>query len=179
MGFEPLGSEIRFAGKMIKAGIERYRHDDGAEVSREKVWHPGAVGVVAVEADCVWLTRQPREVIGAEASLEIPAGKLDVEGEEPLQSAKRELSEEIGRRAQHWQEIVSFHTSPGFADELIRLYLATEISDDPDAEPEESERIEIVRWPLARLDDAIAQCEDAKTLVGLMWLKARSAASPG
>jgi 8-oxo-dGTP pyrophosphatase MutT (NUDIX family) len=177
MSFEPLGSEIRFEGKVITAGIERYRHDDGAEVSREKVWHPGAVGVVAVEDDCVWLTRQPREVIGAEASLEIPAGKLDVEGEEPLETAKRELSEEIGRRAQHWEEIVSFYTSPGFADELIKLYLATEISDDPDAEPDESERIEIVRWPLARLQDAIDQCEDAKTLVGLFWLAARRSAS--
>jgi 8-oxo-dGTP pyrophosphatase MutT (NUDIX family) len=173
MAFEPLGSEVRFDGKLIKAGIERYRHDDGAEVSREKVWHPGAVGIVALEDDSVWLTRQPREVIGAEASLEIPAGKLDVEGEQALETAKRELSEEIGRRAGHWERIVSFYTSPGFADERIELFLATEISEDPHAEPDASERIEIVRWPLARLQQAIDQCEDAKTLVGLMWLAAR------
>ena len=175
MTFEAIGGEVRFEGRMIKAGVERYRRDDGTEVSREKVWHPGAVGVVAVDDDFVWLTRQPREVIGAEASLEVPAGKLDVQGESPLQTAERELSEEIGQRAERWQEITSFYTSPGFSDERVWLFHATGLSDDPASEPNDSERIEIVRWPLDRLDDAIAQCEDSKTLVGLYWLAARSA----
>ena len=174
MGFEPLGSEVRFEGAMIKAGVERYRYDDGAEVSRDKVWHPGAVGVVAVDAESVWLTRQPREPVGVQASLEIPAGKLDVEGEVPLQTAKRELSEEIGQRAERWEEITTFNTSPGFSDERIWLYHATELSDDPASEPDESERIEIVRWPLHRLDDAIAECKDSKTLIGLLWLRLRT-----
>jgi ADP-ribose pyrophosphatase len=155
---------------VIKAGVERYRYEDGAEVSRDKVWHPGAAGVVAVDAESVWLTHQPRETVGAQASLEIPAGKLDVEGESPLQTAKRELSEEIGQRAERWEEITAFYTSPGFSDERIWLYHATELSEDPGYEPDESERIEIVRWPLDRLDDAIAQCEDSKTLIGLLWL---------
>ena len=79
---------MRFEGSLIKAGVERYRYDDGAEVTRDKVWHPGAAGVVAVDADSVWLTHQPRETVGAPASLEIPAGKLDVEGESPLQTAR-------------------------------------------------------------------------------------------
>ena len=170
MAFEPVESDVQFEGRMIKAGVERYRYDDGAEGTRDKVWHPGAVGVVAVDADSVWLTRQPRETVGAQASLEIPAGKLDVEGESPLQTAKRELSEEIGRRAQRWEEIAAFYTSPGFSDERIWLYHATELSDDPASEPDDSERIEIVRWPLPRLDDAIAECEDSKTLIGLLWL---------
>jgi 8-oxo-dGTP pyrophosphatase MutT (NUDIX family) len=173
MGFEALGGEVRFEGQMIKAGVERYRYDDGAEVSRDKVWHPGAVGVVAVDRDSVWLTRQPRETVGAQASLEIPAGKLDVEGESPLQTAKRELSEEIGQRAGHWAQIAAFYTSPGFSDERIWLYHATELSDDPASAPDDSERIEIVRWPLDRLDDAIAECEDSKTLIGLLWLAQR------
>jgi ADP-ribose pyrophosphatase len=171
MGVEPLGGEVRFEGRMIRAGVERYRRDDGSEVFREKVWHPGAVGVVAVDDDSVWLTRQPREVIGADASLEVPAGKLDVEGETPLQTAKRELSEEIGQRAGHWEEITAFYTSPGFSDERVSLFHATELSDDPASEQDDSERIEIVRWPLDRLDDAIAECEDSKTLIGLLWLK--------
>ena len=170
MAFERLGGEVKFEGGIVRAGSERYRHDDGTEVTRDKVWHPGAVGVVAVDADSVWLTRQPREVIGAQASLEIPAGKLDVDGESPLQTGKRELSEEIGKRAEHWEEITAFYTSPGFSDERIWLYQATELSDAPDSETDESERIEIVRWPLDRLQDAIDQCEDSKTLIGLLWL---------
>jgi 8-oxo-dGTP pyrophosphatase MutT (NUDIX family) len=176
--FEAVGSKVTFEGRMIKAGVERYRYDDGSEFLREKVWHPGAVGIVALDEDSIWLTRQPREVAGATDSLEIPAGKLDVEGESPLQTAQRELSEEIGQRAEQWEEIAVFYTSPGFSDERVWLYLATELSEDPDAEPDEGERIEIVRWPLARLDDAIAECEDSKTLIALLWLALREAPSP-
>jgi 8-oxo-dGTP pyrophosphatase MutT (NUDIX family) len=130
--------------------------------------------VVAVDTESVWLTRQPRETVGAQASLEIPAGKLDVEGESPLQTAKRELSEEIGQCAQRWQEIATFYTSPGFSDERIWLYHATELSNDPASEPDDSERIEIVRWPLDRLEEAIAECQDSKTLIGLLWLRLRT-----
>ena len=96
---EQLGEDVQWQGKIVRAGVARYRHPDGAEVSREKVWHPGAVGIVALDDAHVWLTRQPREVIGAVASLEIPAGKLDVPGESPLQCGKRELGEEIGKQA--------------------------------------------------------------------------------
>ena len=86
------------------------------------MWHPGAVGILAVDDEHVWLTRQPREVIGDAASLEIPAGKLDVPGEPPLETAKRELAEEIGKRAEHWEELLAFYTSPGFSDERVWLY---------------------------------------------------------
>jgi 8-oxo-dGTP pyrophosphatase MutT (NUDIX family) len=175
--FTAIGSETVWEGKMLRVGIERFRHADGEEVSREKVWHPGAVGVVALDDDTVWLTRQPREAIGAAASLEIPAGKLDVEGESPLETAKRELGEEIGKAAARWEEIMVFFTSPGFSDERVWLYLATELSDDPDSHPDEGERIEIVPWPLDRLDEAIAESEDAKTLIGLLWLALRRARS--
>ncbi len=175
MAFEAVGSKVQFEGRMIKAGVERYRFDDGQEYQREKVWHPGAAGVIALDGDSIWLTRQPREVIGATASLEIPAGKLDVEGESPLQTAKREFSEEIGKRADKWEEIAAFFTSPGFSDERVWLFLATDLADDPDAEKDENERIEIVPWPLERLDDAIAECEDSKTLIALLWLALREA----
>jgi ADP-ribose pyrophosphatase len=175
--FTAIGSETVWDGKMFRVGIERFRHADGEEVSREKVWHPGAAGVVALDDDTVWLTRQPREAIGAAASLEIPAGKLDVEGESPLETAKRELGEEIGKAAAQWEEIMVFFTSPGFSDERVWLYLATDLSDDPDSHPDEGERIEIVPWPLGRLDEAIAESEDAKTLVGLLWLALRRARS--
>jgi len=172
--FEPVGSEVKFEGKIATVSVERYRHDDGEEVTREKVSHPGAVGILAIDEQHVWLTRQPREVVGHGASLEIPAGKLDVPGEPPLETAKRELAEEIGKRASEWEEITSFYTSPGFSDERVWLYLARDLSDAPDAEVEEHERIEIVPWPLERLDDAISDCEDSKSLVALLWLRARS-----
>jgi 8-oxo-dGTP pyrophosphatase MutT (NUDIX family) len=176
---ESLGKEVQWEGKLISAGVERFRHHDGEQVTREKVWHPGAVGILAVDEDAVWLTRQPREVVLAAASLEIPAGKLDVAGESPVQTAKRELAEEIGKEAAGWQEILSFHTSPGFSDERVWLYLATDLRDAlGGATAEEDERIEIVPWPLDALDDAISECEDAKSLIALLWLEGRRRGEP-
>lgn len=172
-GFEPIGSETKWEGAVVRAGIERFRFADGAEVTRDKVWHPGAVGILALDDDHVWLTRQPREVIGAPASLEIPAGKLDVAGELPLETAQRELAEEIGKRAENWEELFVFYTSPGFSDERVWLYLANGLSDSPEVEADEDERIEIVPWPVGKLDEAIDQCEDSKTLIALLWLVAR------
>ena len=163
--FEPTGSEPKYEGKIATVSVEHYRYEDGDEVTREKVSHPGAVGIVAVDERHVWLTRQPREVVGEGASLEIPAGKLDVPDEEPLQTAKRELAEEIGKAAAQWREVASFYTSPGFTDERVVVFAATELS-DAEAETEEEERIEIVPWPLSRLEDAIADCHDSKSLIG-------------
>ncbi len=168
--FESIGSETKWQGKIVRAGVERFRHADGDEVTRDKVWHPGAVGILAVDDTHVWLTRQPREAAGQIASLEIPAGKLDVPGEPPLATAKRELSEEIGKRAADWEEIFAFFTSPGFSDERVWLYRAAQLSDAAEAHADELERIEIVPWPLARLDEAIEQCEDSKSLIALLWL---------
>lgn len=170
--FERLGSETKWKGKVIRVGVERFRHADGEEVTREKVWHPGAVGILPVDQTHVWLTRQPREAVDASASLEIPAGKLDVQGEPPLDTARRELAEEIGKQAERWEQIAVFYTSPGFSDERVTLYLASGLSDAADAEAEENERIEIVPWRLDRLDDAIDECEDSKSLIALLWLAA-------
>jgi 8-oxo-dGTP pyrophosphatase MutT (NUDIX family) len=169
--FESLGSHVELSGKLFRAGWERFRHQDGAEVRREKVWHPGAVGILALDDRSVWLTRQPREVVGATASLEIPAGKLDAPGEAPLQTAQRELAEEVGLRADRWSELLVFYTSPGFSDERVWLYLAQDLGPSEEAESEEDERIEIVTWPLDRLSEAITECQDAKSLVALLWLQ--------
>ena len=179
-GFEPLGSDVKWSGKIVTAGIEHFRHADGAVVARDKVWHPGAVGILAVDDTQVWLTRQPREAAGMSASLEIPAGKLDVPGEEPLSCAQRELAEEIGKQAGRWAQIEAFYTSPGFSDERVWLFLATDLSDtDEVAEAEEDERIDIVPWSLDDLDGAVAACEDSKTLIALLWLaRARARDEP-
>ena len=170
-GFEAIGSEVKWRGAVITAGVEHFRHADGAVVARDKVWHPGAVGILALDDAHVWLTRQPREAAGMTASLEIPAGKLDVPGESPLACAQRELVEEIGKDAGHWVQIEAFYTSPGFSDERVWLFLAIDLSDAAHgAEPDEDERIEIVPWPLDDIDGALAGSEDSKTLIALLWL---------
>jgi ADP-ribose pyrophosphatase len=118
----------------------------------------------------VWLTRQPREAAGLIDSLEVPAGKLDIPGEPPEACARRELVEEIGKQAAHWEEIEAFYTSPGFSDERVWWFLARKLTDDPESEPDPAERIEIVPWPLAQLQAAIDECEDSKSLIALLWL---------
>ena len=175
-GFERIGVERGWEGAIVAVGRERFRYTDGEEVSREKVWHPGAVGILAIDAEHVWLTRQPREAAGLTASLEIPAGKRDVPGEPPLLTAQRELGEEIGKRADRWDELAVFYTSPGFSDERVWLYLARDLADDPDAEPEPGERIEVVPWPLDALEAAAAECVDSKSLIAIHWLRAERAA---
>jgi ADP-ribose pyrophosphatase len=109
--------------------------------------------------------------VGEEALLELPAGKLDEEGEEPLDAAKRELAEEIGMGAETWKHLTTCWSSPGFTNEEIHLFLATDLYEQS-AEASDSARIEVRRIPLAGLDGAIAECRDAKSLIGLLWLKA-------
>ena len=160
----------------MTVSVERFRHADGEVVTREKVAHPGAVGIIALDDTHLWLVRQPREVAGLEDSLEIPAGKLDVPGEKPLATAQRELAEEIGKQAARWEEVKVFFTSPGFSDERVWLFLAIDLSDSPPAQSEENERIEIVPWPLSELDAALDECQDSKSLIALLWVQQRLAA---
>jgi ADP-ribose pyrophosphatase len=172
--FKRTGGEEAWSGKIIKVRVDRYVHDDdGEEVEREWVVHPGAVAMVAHDGESLYLVRQPREAVDEQALLEIPAGKLDEEGEEPLDTAKRELIEEIGKGAREWEHLVTALSSPGFTDEKYHLFLATDLYDaEPDEDPEENERIEIVEWPLAKLDEAIEQITDAKSLIALLWFRA-------
>jgi 8-oxo-dGTP pyrophosphatase MutT (NUDIX family) len=168
--FERTGGRTVWEGKMVEVRVDRFRYDDGEEAEREIVAHPGAVAVLARDRDRLILVRQPREAVGEEALLELPAGKLDP-GEDPLSTAKRELAEEIGKGARSWQAVTSFYTSPGFTDEEIHVFLAEDLYDEH-AEAEEDERIEMVDLPLERLDEAIGECRDSKTLIGLLWLRA-------
>ena len=173
MAFERVGSEVVWEGKIATVRVDRVRFDDGEEADREVVAHPGAVVVVAHDAERLFMVRQPRESVGEQSLLELPAGKLDEEGEDVEATARRELAEEIGKGARSWERLTSFYTSPGFADEEVHLYLATDLHDAP-AEAEENERIEVVEVPLERIDDAIRDCRDAKSLVGLLWFRAFS-----
>ena len=171
MGFERIDSRTAWEGHIATVYVDRVRYDDGEEADRERIAHPGAVAVVAHDGERIYLVRQPREAVDEPELLELPAGKLDEEGEGPLETAKRELAEEIGKGAKTWRHLTSFYTSPGFAEEECHVYLATDLFDEA-AEAEENERIEIVEAPLAELDAVIEGCRDAKTLVGLLWFRA-------
>ncbi|MFP5364054.1 MAG: NUDIX hydrolase [Thermoleophilia bacterium] len=168
---EPLGGDEPFDGSQFSVRVERFRHADGEEVRREYVHRMAAAAVVAYDDEHVWLVRQPREAIG-QYTLELPAGKLDVESESALETARRELAEEIGQQASDWQEIECYYPSSGYSDELVHVFAATGLRPCDDAEPDPAERIEVVRWPLADLDAALAATNDAKTLIGLAWLRA-------
>jgi 8-oxo-dGTP pyrophosphatase MutT (NUDIX family) len=168
--FEHIGGRTVYEGKIVTLVLDRFRYADGDEVEREIVRHKGAAGVVAHDDTHLYLVRQPREAVDDPDFLEIPAGRLDQEGESPLQAAQRELAEEIGKAAERWERITTYVSSAGMSDELVHVFHATGLS-DRDADTEENERIEIVRWPLSDLDGAIASTRDSKTLIGLLWLK--------
>ena len=146
---------------------------DGRRHTRDVVLHPGAVTVVALLPDRrVLLVRQYRHATG-EVLLELPAGTLDRQPdgslEDPLAAAGRELMEETGHRAASWRKLGEFFTAPGFASELMHLYLATAVAADPAyAGPEPDERLRLEILPF---DELLARAErgdvrDAKTLVG-------------
>jgi 8-oxo-dGTP pyrophosphatase MutT (NUDIX family) len=170
MTFERVGGETVWQGQICSVRVEQFRHADGEVVTRESIGHPGAVVMLPSDGEQIWLVRQPREVVGEDRLLELPAGKLDVEGEALLDTAKRELREEIGKSAETWSPLTSFYASPGFTTEEIHAFLATDLRDDP-AEADESERIEVVTEPLSRLDDVIRSCRDSKSLITLLWFR--------
>jgi 8-oxo-dGTP pyrophosphatase MutT (NUDIX family) len=170
VGFERVGGKAVWEGRIATVRVDRFRYDDGEEAEREIVAHPGAVAVIAHDGERLFLVRQPREAVGEQALLELPAGKLE-EDEDVETTARRELAEEIGKGAKRWEKLTSFYTSPGFAAEEVHLYLATDLYDE-EAEAGEEERIEVEEVPLGRIDAAIAECHDSKSLIGLLWLKA-------
>jgi ADP-ribose pyrophosphatase len=170
--FERLDARTVFEGVVVDVCEGRFRHEDGDEVTRQWVVHPGSVAVVAHDGEHVWLVRQPREATGVADLLELPAGKLDEEGESPLECGIRELAEEIGKSAASWEHLTTYYTSAGFTDEQCHIYLATDLSDEP-GQAIEGERIDVEPHPLAALDATIAGCRDAKTLIGLLMLRAR------
>jgi 8-oxo-dGTP pyrophosphatase MutT (NUDIX family) len=164
------GARISHAGQTVRVRIDEIRYEDGSTAVREIVEHPGAVAIVAHDDRHLYMVRQPREAVGEESLFELPAGKLDVPGEAPIDCAKRELVEEVGLRAAAWRELKRIYTSPGFTDEETHIFIATDLTQD-EPQPSEGERIEIVEVPLDELDEAIEACVDAKSLVGLLLFR--------
>ena len=150
-----------FEGKQISVDVERW-----GDTEREIVRHPGAVAVVAVDTeDCVVLVRQPREP-ARDRLLELPAGTREPD-EEPLETARRELAEEVGLRGGEWRLAATFFSTPGFCDERVWVYVV-DGAEQGDADPEDNEKIEIVRVPVGEIESRLAEIEDAKTLAGLL-----------
>lgn len=166
-------------GRTLAFRVDTIERADGSRHQREIVEHPGAVAIVAIDdEDRVLLVRQFRTAVGR-TLLEIPAGTLDVDPttgtiEDPALAAPRELEEETGLRAGQWQELGAFWTAPGFATELMHLYLATDLhpADEDRLGPDEDEALVDVRVPLAEAIAAAAdgRIVDAKSIVGLLRL---------
>lgn len=167
---ELLGTRSLHAGKHFDLVAKRYRREDGTEVEREIVEHPGSVAVLAYDEEFAYLVAQPREAVEEERLLEIPAGTLDVEGESELECAQRELAEEAELRAERWSLLHVVYPSPGFLTEKVTIFEATGLS-PASGERDDDEEIEIVRLPVAEIDDALPKIRDATTVIALLRLK--------
>jgi ADP-ribose pyrophosphatase len=157
----PDESRLVYDGRLIDVTVERW-----GDHEREIVEHPGAVAIVAVDTDgCVTLVRQLREP-ARRRLVELPAGTAEP-GEEPLETARRELREECGLTGGEWRELAAFWTTPGFCRERMHVFAAEGVVRG-EPEPADDEELELVRWPLAEVDAHLPEIEDAKTLAGLL-----------
>lgn len=167
--FRPVGEEVVHDGYIISLAKATFEGPDGVRFDRDIVRHPGAVSVVPVIGDEVILVRQYRAALDADL-LEIPAGKLDIAGEDLAEAAQRELGEEVGYRAAQLDLLARFHNSAGFCDELSYVFLGTDLTEVPlDNQGIEEEHMTIERVKLARVPELIASGDltDAKTIIGL------------
>jgi ADP-ribose pyrophosphatase len=164
-----LSSEEIYPGKIIRVEKWQVELPNGEKALREVVRHNGASAIVPVDGEGqVTLVRQHRVAIDR-CTWEIPAGKLDSPAEDPFSAAQRELEEETGLQAAHWQKLTCIYTTPGFCNEQISIYLATGLSQHP-AHPDADEFLFLTKMPLRR---AVEMCmageiRDGKTVIGLL-----------
>ncbi len=175
-----LEGKVVFPGKIIRVEHWQVALPNGETALREVACHPGASAVVALdEAGKVILVRQHRIAVGR-LTWEIPAGKLDSPTEDPFLCARRELSEETGLEADHWQKLTCLETTPGFCNERIHLYLATGLRQGQ-SHPDADEFVGVTRIPL---EEAVARVmdgtfRDGKTMVGLLMAARLTASQTG
>jgi ADP-ribose pyrophosphatase len=166
-----VSTERIYEGKIINLRRDKVCLPNGKEAAREVVEHPGAVAIVPVLPDGrILMVRQFRHPVG-QVLLEIPAGKLDA-GEDPDACAARELEEETGYRAGRLQRRASIFTGPGFTNEIIHMYVATELVKTA-VNPDEDEFLEITAYRQQELRRMVSEgiiC-DAKTITGLYLLQ--------
>ncbi len=167
--------KVVFDGKIIRVEHWTVKLPNGSLALREVACHPGASAVVALdEMENIILVRQYRAPIGR-LTLEIPAGKFDHAGEDPLVCAQRELSEETGLTADSWRKLTVLETTPGFCNERIHIYLATGLRQG-ETHPDEDEFVATVRMPLREAVSKVMDgtLRDGKTALAIMMTAAAS-----
>jgi len=163
-------------GRYLSVRVDTVLDADGREHTRDIIEHPGAVAVVAILDGRVLMVHQYRSPAGR-VLVEIPAGTLERgpggATEDPALAAARELGEETGCAAGSWRHLGAFYTAPGFAQEYMHLYLATDVTPIAGHVPDEDERLRVERvpWQVAVGWATDGTLEDAKSLVGMMWLE--------
>jgi 8-oxo-dGTP pyrophosphatase MutT (NUDIX family) len=182
--YRVLASETVFEGHVISLRRDTVAMPGGGDSVREVVSHPGAVAVVALDDDGrVVLLRQYRHPV-RRYLWELPAGLRDADGEPPLETAKRELAEEVQLAAERWSLLTTTYSTPGFCDEMVLVYLAEGLSDAarPDGFTVEHEELDmtIERVPLA---DAVQRVFDgdirnSAAVIGLLAAAQARAVGP-
>lgn len=161
-------SEQIFHGAVFAVERDRLKEENGFEIVREVVRHPGGAGCLPLFNDGrIALVKQYRHPAKCEL-LEIPAGKIEV-GETPMESAARELEQEIGFRAGRIESLADFYATPGFCEERLHVFLATELT-PVEQNLDHDEFVEIVYLPLAEAVAMVARNEfdDSKTIIALL-----------
>ncbi len=168
-----ISTQSIYAGKVISLQVDEVRLPDGKTSKREIVKHPGAVAVIAItDEGKIIMVEQYRKAM-ERSQVEIPAGKLEP-GEEPMNTAKRELDEETGYECETMEPLISFYTSPGFADEIIHLFVAKGLKKKAvSAACDEDEFVELLELTLEEALQFIKEekIQDAKTAYAVQYLQ--------
>ncbi|UII54717.1 NUDIX hydrolase [Cytobacillus spongiae] len=171
-----LHSEKIFSGRVISLQVDEVKLPNGRTSTREIVKHPGAVAVIPITSDGkIVMVEQYRKAL-EKTIVEIPAGKLE-KGEEPASCARRELEEETGYECKHLEWLISFYTSPGFADEMVHLYIATGLQKKEHAASlDEDEFVHVIELELDEAEQCIhdQRIFDAKTAYAVQYLQLKA-----
>ncbi|QED48512.1 NUDIX hydrolase [Cytobacillus dafuensis] len=166
-----------FTGKVISLQLEDVELPNGNTSKREIIKHPGAVAVLALTDDeKIVMVEQYRKAL-EKTIVEIPAGKLEP-GEDPLECAKRELEEETGYDCKEMDWLISFYTSPGFADEIVHLYIAKGLVQKENAASlDEDEFVNLIELTLEEAEQFLKEKKiyDAKTAYAVQYLQLQKA----
>ena len=168
-----LRGETVYSGKILTVQKDVVTLPNGAKACREVVRHNGACCVVAIDDEKnLFLVRQFRYALNKEF-LELPAGKLDVIGESPLEAAQRELFEETGVKASNWIDLGTIYPSPGYCDEVIYLYVATDLIQEDSLHLDEGEFLQVEKYSLDEIFEEIlyGTIRDSKTICAILKLK--------